>query len=140
MERVTMQKTKPFLMFVGDACGKAEEAISLYTSLLPDSEIMHVERWAEGEPDSVPGQIKLATFRLAGTEYMASENSGSHAFGFTPAFSIFVECTDEQELRRLLGALVQGGFEMMPVGAYGFSTLFAWIADRYGVSWQLNLA
>ena len=22
---------------------------------------------------------------------------------------------------------------------YGFSTLFTWIADRFGVSWQLNL-
>ena len=28
---------------------------------------------------------------------------------------------------------------MMPVDTYGFSTLFTWIADRFGVSWQLNL-
>ncbi|MBN9088138.1 MAG: VOC family protein [Reyranella sp.] len=30
------------------------------------------------------------------------------------------------------------GGELMPVGNYGFSTLFAWVADRFGVSWQIN--
>ncbi|MGB4076411.1 MAG: VOC family protein [Minisyncoccia bacterium] len=135
-----MQKTKTFLMFVGDKCGKAEEAIKLYISLIPNSEIIKIERWSEGEPMSVAGQIKTVLFTLAGSEYMASENTAPHQFAFTPAISIFVECADDGEINRLHQELSKDGKEFMPLDNYGFSKKFAWVEDRYGVSWQLNLA
>jgi len=28
----------------------------------------------------------------------------------------------------------------MAMGNYGFNTKFGWVNDRFGVSWQLNLA
>ena len=46
----------------------------------------------------------------------------------------------EEELERLTTALAEGGQTFMPLGSYGFSKRFAWVADRFGVSWQLNLA
>lgn len=126
-------------MFVGDKCGKAEEAIKLYTSLIPNSEIKKIERWSEGEPMSVAGQVKAALFTLSGSEYMASENTANHPFTFTPAISIFIECESEDEITRLNKEFSKDGKELMPMGNYGFSKKFTWIVDRYGVSWQLNL-
>lgn len=126
-------------MFVGEMCGKAEEAVRFYTSLIPNSEIKKIDRWAEGEPASVAGQIKTVLFTLAGNEYMASENMGGHQFTFTPAISIFIECEGDDEIIRLHAELSKDGKEFMPLGDYGFSKKFTWVEDRYGVSWQLNL-
>jgi predicted 3-demethylubiquinone-9 3-methyltransferase (glyoxalase superfamily) len=127
-------------MFVGNHCGKAEEAIRFYVSLFPNSEVKHIETWQEGEPGGEEGLVKQALFTLAGQEYMASENRMDHAFSFTPAISIYVDCENEDELQRLFEKLSDGGQVMMPIDTYGFSQKFGWTADKYGVSWQLNLA
>jgi predicted 3-demethylubiquinone-9 3-methyltransferase (glyoxalase superfamily) len=70
---------------------------------------------------------------------MFIDSPAKHAFTFTPSFSFFVETESEDELRRLAAALGEGGSVMMPLGDYGFSRLFTWVSDRFGVSWQLNL-
>ena len=134
-----MQKTTTFLMFVGDQCGKAEEAMKFYISLFQGSEIKKIEYWKEGEPGGKEGLVKHAIFTIAGQEYMASENTLEHTFTFTPSMSIYVNCKDGAEIDHLFQELSKGGKVMMPLGDYGFSKKFGWIADKYGVSWQLNL-
>ena len=63
-----------------------------------------------------------------------------HDFTFTPAFSLFVECDSEDQIRWLFEELSEEGRVFMPLESYGFSRQFTWVADRFGVSWQLNLA
>ncbi len=134
-----MQKTTTFLMFTGEQCGQAEEAIKFYTSLFNNSEIKQIDYWKKDEPGGKEGLVKHATFTLDGLEYMASENTLEHNFTFTPSMSIYVNCNDEKELDSLFQKLSVDGGVMMPLDNYGFSKKFGWVSDRFGVSWQLNL-
>ena len=63
-----------------------------------------------------------------------------HGFGFTPSLSIWVEAESVEEVDRLVAALSEGGQFLMPLAAYDFSKRYAWINDRFGVSWQIGLA
>ncbi len=119
--------------------GAAEEAMAFYVSLFPGSEIATMERYGPDGPGP-EGTIKVATFRLLGRDFLAIDSPISHAFTFTPSMSLFVECEEEAELDGLFAKLSDGGGVLMPPGDYGFSKKFAWLKDRFGVSWQLNLA
>jgi len=79
-----------FLTFVGDQCGKAEEAIIFYISIFPNSEIKKITKYAEGEAGGTPALIKYGVFTLNGVAYGVSESKYNHAWSFTPAVSLFV--------------------------------------------------
>jgi predicted 3-demethylubiquinone-9 3-methyltransferase (glyoxalase superfamily) len=126
----------PFLMFQK---ADVEQAITFYTSLFHDGQIVEITRYGADGPGP-EGTVQLARFRLAGQDFLCSDSPVPHDFSFTPSFSVWVETEDEGELERLFGALAEGGRQLMPLGGYGFSRRFGWVDDRFGVSWQLNLA
>jgi predicted 3-demethylubiquinone-9 3-methyltransferase (glyoxalase superfamily) len=119
--------------------GKAQGAMDLYTSTFPNSRVVSSTRYGESGPGPT-GTIQVAIFTLCGREFMCSDSFVKHAFTFTPSSSIFVECDDEPMLEKVFAALSEGGGVLMPPGNYGFSRQFAWLNDRFGVSWQLNVA
>ncbi|MEM8768157.1 MAG: VOC family protein [Pseudomonadota bacterium] len=131
---------KVCLLFVGEQAGKAEEALTFYTSVFPDSEILSLEHYTADDAPEVVGNVKMAQFTVRGSPAMAMDSSLNHAFTFTPAVSWFVECDSAAELEDACARLSDGGAFLMPLDDYGFSQRFAWVEDRYGVSWQLNLA
>jgi len=134
MATAAAQKITTFLMFEG----RAEEAISHYTSLFDDAEVIDLTRYGADGP-GVEGTVRRATFALAGQRFMCIDSYVRHEFGFTPAVSLYVRCADEAELDRLYAGLAEQGTELMPIGDYGFSRRFGWVNDRFGVSWQLDL-
>ena len=116
--------------------GVAEEAMKYYVSLFPNSVVLDSQRYEEGDSK---GKLYLGTFTLAGREFMCIDSPIKHEFGITPAISIFVDCDSAAEQEALLEALSTDGQVLMPLDDYGFSSRFAWLQDRFGVSWQLNL-
>ena len=125
----------PFLMFTG----QAEEAMTLYTSLFDDGRILDLTRYGPEGPGAA-GTVQRGRFTLAGQEFLCTDSPPVHEFSFTPSFSIWIEAESADELERLFAALADGGTQLMPLADYGFSRRFGWLNDRFGVSWQLNLA
>lgn len=124
------QKITPFLWFEDGA----EEAINYYVSIFDDSKIISINRHKQG-----PLKNKMLTgeFQLEGQQFMALD--GGPYFTFTPAVSFFVNCANERKLNRYYTQLVDGGSVLMPLKKYPFGEKYAWVKDKYGVSWQLYL-
>jgi predicted 3-demethylubiquinone-9 3-methyltransferase (glyoxalase superfamily) len=126
-------KATPFLMFQG----QGQQALALYREAFPDFALLLLkEHPADG---AQAGQILSCHVRIGGLEIMLFDSPPVHEFSFTPATSFMLDCDDEAQLRALAARLGEGGKVMMQVDNYGFSTLFTWVGDRFGVSWQLNL-
>jgi predicted 3-demethylubiquinone-9 3-methyltransferase (glyoxalase superfamily) len=122
----TPQKISPYLLFVGAQAGRAEEAMQFYTSLFENASILQVERYGKdmGEKE---GNVMLARFFLEGQEFLSADSSLEHAFTFTSAISLFINCKDQAEVDYFWKRLSEGGAE----GPCG------WLTDRFGVSWQV---
>ncbi len=100
--------------------GAAEEAATLYTSVLDDAEITDVYRPAPDAP------AVTVAFRLGTQEFTAL--NGQSAPPPSEAASILVRCADQRQVDRLWDGLTADGGEPGRCG---------WLKDRFGVSWQI---
>jgi predicted 3-demethylubiquinone-9 3-methyltransferase (glyoxalase superfamily) len=127
-ERTITQKIIPTLLFVGEVCGKAEEAIHFYTSVLPGSSPGPVDRYGKGEEPDREGTVKHASFTLAGQQFGAMDSAHAHDFTFNDAVSLMVRCDSQQEIDEYWSRL----------SAVPEAEVCGWLKDRYGVSWQIT--
>jgi predicted 3-demethylubiquinone-9 3-methyltransferase (glyoxalase superfamily) len=104
-----------------------------------DSEIKSISRYGENE-EGPAGSVRRAVFALNRQEFMCIDSGIAHGFSFTPSMSLFVSLDTESDLDKLYAALSEGGQILMPLSAYPFSNRYAWVNDKYGLSWQLMLA
>jgi predicted 3-demethylubiquinone-9 3-methyltransferase (glyoxalase superfamily) len=111
-------------------------AIGFYVALFPGAAAGEIERFGARQPGK-EALVMRASFTVGGLTVLCNDSPVKHAFTFTPANSLFVDCDSEAELDRIAAGL--GAQFLMPPGNYGFSRKFAWINDRFGVSWQINL-
>jgi predicted 3-demethylubiquinone-9 3-methyltransferase (glyoxalase superfamily) len=109
------QKVSTCLWFNTDA----EEAATLYTSILENSRITAISR----RPG---GQALMVEFELDGVTFQAL-NGGPH-FKLSEACSLSVACETQEEIDRLWTTLIADGGEEGQCG---------WLKDRFGLSWQI---
>lgn len=102
----------------------AQEAAAFYCSLFNDAKLL------ESNP-------MVTRFSAGGISFMLL--NGGPKYAPTPAVSYFVYCEAETEINRLYDALKEGGKILMPLDKYDWSPRYAWIEDRFGVNWQLDV-
>lgn len=121
------QKIFPSLLFVGDVCGKAKEAMELYTSVFPNSRVGTIAPYPAGmEPDQ-EGTVMFGDFTLFGEAFAAMDSAREHAFAFSEGISLIVYVETQEELDTYWHAL----------SAVPAAEQCGWLKDKFGVSWQV---
>lgn len=120
----TTTKTK-ILTHLWYAAG-AEEAARFYCSIFPDSRIERVTTLQNETPSGPPGSVKVVDFTLFGQPFQAITAGPHHEFN--DAISIVVLCDDQAELDRYWNAFLENGARPQGCG---------WLADRWGLRWQI---
>ena len=117
-----MQRITPFLWFDG----QAEEAARFYVSIFKNSKLGQVTHYTGEEPSGMKGQVMTVDFELDGQEFVAL--NGGPQFKFTEAVSFVINCETQEEIDYYWEKLTAGGGEEVQCG---------WLADKYGLSWQV---
>ena len=110
-----MKKVTPFLWYDDP---QAEEAVNFYVSIFKNSKVLSVNR----KPD---GNAWTVSFELDGVEYMAL--NGGPMFKFTEAFSMYVNCEDQDEVDYFWSKL----------SSIPEAESCGWCKDKWGLSWQI---
>ena len=117
----------PSLMFVGDVCGRAEEAINFYTSIFKNSSVKNIFRYGPDQKPDKEGTIMYGDFRLNGQLFTTMDSAHEHAFTFTEAISFVINCESQEEVDHFWYKL----------SADPKSEQCGWLKDKFGVSWQI---
>lgn len=135
MNNKVNQKIIPTLWFEG----KAEEAMSFYVSIFPNSKINYIKKWT-GEMllsnESIKdGTIMFGSFVLDWMQFYALDAGSIYKFNSSISFYVVFETVAEVE--EVWYKLAEGGKVLMPLDHYDWSERYGWIEDKFGVSWQI---
>ena len=121
------QKITPMFLFVGDVCGKAEEAVNFYTTVFEGAEVGDISRYGPGQEPDKEGTVQFVEFSLEGQRFAAMDSAHDHKFSFNEAISLIVYCDTQDQIDYF--------WERM--SAVPESEQCGWLKDRFGVSWQI---
>ncbi len=125
---------------------QAEQAAKLYASLFPDSSVTgtsHYPKTFDNPSEKPRGSVMTVEVELADTPFTLL-NGGPHvtpnpSISFILNFDPSRDAEAREHLESTWETLAEDGIVRMPLDTYPFSERYGWIADRFGVNWQLML-
>lgn len=125
--------------------GRTEEALKFYADAL-NAETVFLMRFRESPEQryTQPGMEELifhATFRIEGTEFMASDVGYAPGESLTPfsGFSLALNLSSIERAKRIFSTLSQDGQVVVPLAESVFTSRYGIVLDRFGVSWKINV-
>ncbi len=121
------QKIAPVLMFVGEQCGKAEEAIHYYASVFSGASVDGILHYGPDDKPDREGTLKFGAFTLEGQRFSAMDSAYDHGFSFNEAISLMVFCENQEEI----------DYFWEKLSAHPEAEQCGWLKDKFGLSWQI---
>lgn len=119
---------------------EAEEVAEFYTSIFPQSRILFTVPYTKvgfeyhGKEE---GTTSTVIFELMNQKFIAL--NGGPIFKISEAISFYVYCGDDELFEKLYNSLTDGGNVLMPKDKYFWSDKYAFVKDKFGVCWQLDI-
>ena len=129
------QKITPVIMYVGDMCGKTEEAVNMYVEVFKEApnagdtktSVDFIQRYQAGQDPDQEGTVQYASFTLQNMVFGAMDSAREHNFTFTEAISFVIYCDNQEEI----------DYYWAKLSAVPESEQCGWLKDKFGVSWQV---
>lgn len=120
----------PSLLFVGEKCSKAEEAVDFYLSIFKDAKRGMIARYPAGSEPDKEGTVMFSDFILEGQWFTAMDSAREHNYDFNEAVSLLINCETQEEI----------DYYWEKLSAVPESEQCGWLKDKYGVVWQVSPA
>ena len=104
--------------------GNAKEAANYYCTVFSNAKV-------------ITDTPMVVQFEIEGKKLMGL--NGGPMFTINPSISLFVTCQTNEEIEGIYNKLFEGGSAMMPLDKYPWSEKYAWVVDKFGMTWQLML-
>jgi predicted 3-demethylubiquinone-9 3-methyltransferase (glyoxalase superfamily) len=85
----------------------------------------------------IVGSAFVVSFQLEGQNFTAM-NAGPH-FKLNESISLFAYCESDEKIEKVYKKLCEGGKILFPLDKYDWSPRYAWVVDKFGLSWQLDV-
>lgn len=117
----------PALMFGAHHVNQAEEAITHYMSVFPNSQLGEIARYSHPQGPADAGSLMYCDAVLNGSWISVMDAGVDQDFTFTEGVSLLVECSTQEEIDHYWAGLSHRP-EAEQCG---------WCQDQFGVSWQI---
>lgn len=117
----------PSFLFVGEAYGKAGDAVDYYLSVFKDSKLGQMIKYPSGANPNNEGTVMFSDFSLSNTWFNAMDGVGEHDFKFNEAISFMVSCDTQEEI----------DYFWEKLSYVKEAEQCGWLKDKFGISWQI---